>query len=234
MNMKALVSVIPATFVLAGHAFAQPYRFVPIDVECPPTASASSCPVGLAPGQVAAQTSLKGINSGGDIVGFYIAVAGGPQHGFLLSKGQFSTLDFPLAGVRATVANGINAGGEIVGQSTAPVHDASNPPPQDSPLYCPPAATPAATNPACIKGFHYWRRQFSTVTFPSTVDENEQRLHHPGAIAQRINADGDIYGSSTATISARPCTARRGRAPAPAACSRTGGKSMTRWAFRCR
>ena len=116
MTTKALVSVIPATFMLAGHAFAEPYRFVPIDVECPATAAASSCPAGLAPGQMAAQTSAKGINSGGDIVGSYIAVVGGPQHGFLLSHGQFSSLDFPMAGVRATVANGINARGEIVGQ----------------------------------------------------------------------------------------------------------------------
>ena len=153
MTTKALVSVIPATFMLAGHAFAEPYRFVPIDVECPATAAASSCPAGLAPGQMAAQTSAKGINSGGDIVGSYIAVVGGPQHGFLLSHGQFSSLDFPMAGVRATVANGINARGEIVGQYSAPVHDASNPPPQDSPLYCPAAATPTATNPACIKGY---------------------------------------------------------------------------------
>ena len=194
MTTKALVSVIPATFMLAGHAFAEPYRFVPIDVECPATAAASSCPAGLAPGQMAAQTSAKGINSGGDIVGSYIAVVGGPQHGFLLSHGQFSSLDFPMAGVRATVANGINARGEIVGQYSAPVHDASNPPPQDSPLYCPAAANPTATNPACIKGFHYWGGQFSTVTFPTTFDEHEQPQDHPGAIAQRISADGDIYG----------------------------------------
>ena len=30
--------------------------------------------------------------------------------------------------------------------------------------------------------------------FPTTVDENGQQHHHPGAIAQRITADGDIYG----------------------------------------
>jgi hypothetical protein len=150
-------------------------------------AAASACPAGLAPGQVAAQTSARGINSRGDIVGAY--VAGGRQRGFLLTDGQFTSLDFPVPGVRATIANGINARGEIVGQYTAPVHDASNPPPVDSPLYC-----PSAASPACIKGFYYWRSQFFTLMFPSTVDENGQQQQHPGAIAQRITADGDIYG----------------------------------------
>jgi hypothetical protein len=192
MKMKALFSVISGTFMLAGQAFAQPYRFVPIDVHCPATAAASVCPAGLAPGQLAAQTSARGINSRGDIVGSY--VAGGQQHGFLLMRGQFISLDFPVPGVRATIANGINARGEIVGQYIAPVHDSSNPPPEDSPLYCPSAANPSAANPACIKGFYYWRGQFSTLMFPSTVDENGQQHHHPGAIAQRITADGDIYG----------------------------------------
>lgn len=187
MKTKALFSVILGTFMLAGQAFAQPYRFVPIDVHCPATTAASACPAGLAPGQVAAQTSARGINSRGDIVGSY--VAGGRQHGFLLIGGQFISLDFPVSGVRATIANGINARGEIVGQYTAAVHDSTNPPSEDSPLYC-----PSAASPACIKGFYYWRGQFSTLMFPSTVDENGQQHHHPGAIAQRITADGDIYG----------------------------------------
>jgi uncharacterized membrane protein len=187
MKMKVLFSVMSGTFMLAGQAFAQPYRFVPIDVHCPETAAASACPAGLAPGQVAAQTSARGVNSHGDIVGSY--VVGGRQHGFLLTRGQFISLDVPVPGVRATIANGINARGEIVGQYTAPVHDSSNPPPQNSPLYC-----PSAGSAACIKGFYYWSGQFSTVMFPTTVDENGELHHHPGAIAQRITADGDIYG----------------------------------------
>ena len=185
MRMQTLLAAMLGTFVLAGDAGAQPYRFIPVDVHCPATAVA--CPAGLAPGQVAAQTSARGINSSGDIVGFY--VAGGRQYGFLLSRGQFTSLEFPVPGARGTIANGINARGEIVGQYSAPVHDATNPPPADSPLYC-----PSASSPACIKGFYYWRGQFSTVMFPSTVDENGHEQHHPGAIAQRITADGDIYG----------------------------------------
>jgi hypothetical protein len=187
MQNKTLFSFVSGTLMLAGQAFAQPYRFVPIDVSCPAAADASACPAGLAPGQVAAQTSAKGINARGDIVGAY--VAGGRQRGFLLKDGQYTSLDFPAPGVRATSANGINPRGEIVGQYTVAVHDPGNPPPEDSPLYC-----PGAADPACIKGFHHWHGEFSTVMFPATVDENGQSRKHPGAIPQRITPDGDIYG----------------------------------------
>jgi len=45
------------------------------------------------------------INDAGQIVGFYID-AGGKQHGFLLNKGQYSSIDFP--GAAATEALAIN------------------------------------------------------------------------------------------------------------------------------
>ena len=187
MKGKTLFSLVSGSVMLAGQAFAQGYTFTSIDVSCPATAVAAACPAGLAPGQAAAVTGARGINASGDIVGFY--TAGGKQRGFLLRDGQYTTLEFPVAGVRATIANGINPRGEIVGQYTLPVHDPANPPPEDSPLYC-----PSAADPACIKGFHYWHDNFSTVMFPTTVDENKQERKHPGAIPQRITADGDIYG----------------------------------------
>jgi len=186
-NAMLFSCCISGMAMLPGQASAQQYTFVSIDVQCSATADASECPAGLAPSQVAAQTSAKGINARGDVVGVY--VAGGKQRGFLLTDGEYTSLEFPLPGVRVTVANGINAHGEIVGQYTLPVHDPNNPPPEDSPLYC-----PSAADPACIKGFHYWRGQFTTVVFPSTVDENGQTHAHPGAIAQRITDDGAIYG----------------------------------------
>lgn len=189
MTSKMLALMISGTLTLAGQAFAQPYAFVSIDVSCPATGDPSACPAGLAPGQIAAQTGARGINARGDIVGFYAAVAGGQPHGFVLTSGRYTSLDFPVDGVRATLANGINALGEIVGQYTAPVHDLSNPPSEDSPLYC-----PSAGDPACIKAFVYSRGTFSTMQFPATVDETGQERKHLGAIAQRITADGDIYG----------------------------------------
>jgi hypothetical protein len=187
MKLKLIPSCFLAMLMLASQAFAQPYRFVSIDVQCPGAAAVSDCPAGLAPGQVAAQTSARGINARGDVVGFY--VAGARQRGFLLKDGEYTSLEFPVPGVRATIANGVNARGEIVGQYTLPVHDPKNPPPEDSPLYC-----PSATDPACIKGFYYWRGRFSTVMFPATVDPNGQQHTHPGAIAQRITENGDVYG----------------------------------------
>jgi len=57
-------------------------------------------------------TSANGINSEGTIVGFYCG-ADDTNHGFLLSKGNFSTIDVP--GALITEASDINANGEIVG-----------------------------------------------------------------------------------------------------------------------
>jgi hypothetical protein len=180
MKPKALLSSISAVLLMAAPAFAQEYAYTAIDVSCAPAAAATSCPAGLAPGGVARQTSARGINVRGDIVGFYNDAAN-VQHGFLLHDGTFTTIDFPLAGVRATIANGINPQGEIVGQYLAPINLAV---PEDSPLYCPNNLPSGAANPACTKGFYYRRGHYSTVLYPG----------HPGAIPQRITSDGDIYG----------------------------------------
>lgn len=147
--------------LLPANSVAQSFNFVSIDVPC------SACP-----GGIARRTAIGGINPAGDIVGVYTDAVGG-QHGFLLSNGQFTTLDFPDA--ISTSARGISPTGDIVGSYTAPVSSA----PWGSPAYC-----PAAGSPACTKGFLYGHGAFSTVLFPG----------HPGAIPQRITPDGDIYG----------------------------------------
>jgi hypothetical protein len=61
-------SVIAGFLLLAGQASAQDYTFVSIDVHCSATTAAADCPEGLAPGQVATQTSARGINARGEIV----------------------------------------------------------------------------------------------------------------------------------------------------------------------
>ena len=53
-----------------------------------------------------------GINDQGEIVGDYVDSAGN-RHGFVRSKGHYTTLDVPDAVL--TVAEGINDCGEIVG-----------------------------------------------------------------------------------------------------------------------
>jgi len=103
------------------------------------------------PGGIARRTAIGGINPGGDIVGVYTDAVG-KQHGFLLSGGQFTTIDVPGAlvgatGTLPTIARGINPSGKIVGQFTAPVNSSA---PMDSPEYC-----PAAGSTACTKGFVY-------------------------------------------------------------------------------
>jgi hypothetical protein len=199
MKRTALFSLISGSLVLAGPAAAQNYTFVSLDVHCPATSAPAACPAGLTPGQVAASTAARGINAQGDIVGSYVAVAGARTRGFLLKDGKHTTLEFPVAGVRGTSATGINPRGEIVGNYAPPVHDPNNPPPEDSPLFC-----PSSTSAACTKGFHYWNGQFTTVMFPvATFDESDvdnepghdkQPHKRPAALAQRITPDGDIYG----------------------------------------
>jgi probable HAF family extracellular repeat protein len=182
-----MIAAISLVFALTGQPMAGGYRYVPFDVSCSIDTPVSACPAGLVPGQIAAQTAAKGINARGEIVGSYVDGAG-KTHGFLLKDGSYTSLDFPLAGVRATIANGINSRGEIVGQYTAPVN---GDPMLDegSPLYC-----PAATDAACIKAFFYRDGRFDTVLFPPTRDANGVEHEHPGAIAQRITGDGDVYG----------------------------------------
>ncbi len=169
MKPVLLVSVAAALLPVCGPAFAQGYTYRSIEVSC--DAAAVACPAGLAPGTAASQTSARGINARGDVVGFYIDAAG-RQHGFLLSEGQYRSVDVP--GARGTVVNGINAAGEMVGSYLAPLNaDAS------SPLYC-----PSNADAACSKGFYYGRGTFMTVTYEG----------HPGSVLQRITAAGDIYG----------------------------------------
>jgi probable HAF family extracellular repeat protein len=62
----------------------------------------------------ASQTWAFGINSDGDIVGFY-SLDG--YHGYLLRHDQFTALDDPPWGVRNTMAFGINDEGQIVGHA---------------------------------------------------------------------------------------------------------------------
>ena len=56
-------------------------------------------------------TNAQGINAGGEIVGGYTDTAG-RQHGFVLSGGQFQSIDVPNS--RSTFARGIGPDGEIV------------------------------------------------------------------------------------------------------------------------
>jgi hypothetical protein len=121
----------------------------------------------------ATRTRAFGINPGGIIVGDYLD-SSKTSHGFLLSGGQYVTVDVPgsivgLAGTLPTQLRGISPGGDIVGVYFAPPGSA--------------AGCTVALSPPCIKGFLLQRGTFSTVLFPS----------HEGSIPQRITASGTIY-----------------------------------------
>jgi probable HAF family extracellular repeat protein len=63
------------------------------------------------------QTAVYGINDAGDIVGSYLEVHGstGQLHGFLLSKGGYTTIDGSNSGSLGAQALGINNARQIVG-----------------------------------------------------------------------------------------------------------------------
>ena len=61
----------------------------------------------------ASNTQAWGINSRGDIVGYYVG-ADNNNHGFLLNGGHYTTIDYPGAAV--TLVNGINPQGDVVGE----------------------------------------------------------------------------------------------------------------------
>jgi probable HAF family extracellular repeat protein len=98
MNLPICRLALLGLFVCgAGPAMAEPtYIYTPIE---PPGAVFSHA---------------LGINNQGQIVGQY-QDAGGRFHGFLLSGGNYTTLDVPNSGIYTNAANGINASGQIVG-----------------------------------------------------------------------------------------------------------------------
>ncbi len=64
----------------------------------------------------AAVTEINGINTAGDMVGFFGQNTSGPDSGFLYSNGTFTSFDYP--GQTVTVPGGINDSGLIVGSAT--------------------------------------------------------------------------------------------------------------------
>src|SRR5689334_21181761 len=65
-------------------------------------------------------TAITGINTTGDMVGWYSNVAGGycPCHSFSLKDRNFTFFDYP--GAASTLANAINDSGLIVGDEGDP------------------------------------------------------------------------------------------------------------------
>jgi hypothetical protein len=87
-------------FVMSANQFSAIGQFTPLDE---------------VPGSTTASTGILGIN-GGEIVGAYMSTDK-VVHGFVLSDGQFTTIDAP-AGATYTNVTGINSRGETVGRYT--------------------------------------------------------------------------------------------------------------------
>lgn len=64
----------------------------------------------------AVDTGVDGINAAGDLVGSWDSGVTSPiAHGFVFSRGKFTSFDVPVAGATVTQADDINAFGHIVG-----------------------------------------------------------------------------------------------------------------------
>lgn len=121
-------------------------------------------------------TLATGIGPSGDIVGIY-GDASFNEHGFLLSRGNFTTIDVPgalvgVSGFLQTEANGINPAGDIVGDYFAPPGSSGAPECQ------------VAFSPACRRGFLYSSGEFSDVLVPGKK----------GSIPNSIPPNGTVYG----------------------------------------
>jgi probable HAF family extracellular repeat protein len=103
-------------------------------------------------------TNAQGISPGGDIVGTYIDSSGN-QHGFLLSNGKFTSLDYPGGPGTSTFARGISPDGDIVGSYT----------------------TPPGT-PPYLHGFLLSQGTYSEIIFPGHLGSVAQRILPDGDI----------------------------------------------------
>ena len=112
----------------------------------------------------ARSSTAFGINARGDIVGTFVD-QNFVQHGFLLSKSEFTVIDFPNA--QGTIARGIGSSGEIVGSYWLP-----------------------GDNPAlAARGFRRTKKgEFVNVRYGDPFPE------HSWEIAQRILPNGTILG----------------------------------------
>jgi uncharacterized membrane protein len=113
------------------------------------------------------------INSTGSIVGFY-GDSHFVFHGFLLSNGVFSTIDFP--GAASTLASGINDVGEIVG------------------FYCPTSNFCGSPLPPTAHGFVLSGGVFTSFDPPGSIFTNGGRINSEGRIAGYYqSADGKTH-----------------------------------------
>jgi uncharacterized membrane protein len=106
----------------------------------------------------------------GDIIGEWDSdIFGTTVHGFLLTKGQFITIDVPFTGSSYTVANDINAKGSIVGTWI----DAGGVP----------------------HGFLAEGAKFTSIDYPGAVGTTEWGINSAGQmVGNWFDSDGNSHG----------------------------------------
>lgn len=153
-------------------------------------------------------TSVNGINDNGDMVGNYDTTQ---VHGFLLSGGVFTSIDFPGTGV-STWCEGINDNGDIVGWYVAPgdvePHAFLMQGGVFTALDFPGAITTTAwginnageivgeySTGAGIRGFTYQSGVYTDVTVPNATSTQLRGINNVGDIVGRFaNQNGTNHG----------------------------------------
>jgi uncharacterized membrane protein len=126
----------------------------------------------------ASATEADSISPSGDIVGRFTD-ASGVFHGYLLRGGEFTTIDHPGAVQVAqlgTVANGMNARGDVVGRYDVPGVGPNSPPPVGH-------------------GYLLSGGEFTTIDYPGATFSAATRINPSGDVTGRyMNADGKPHG----------------------------------------
>jgi probable HAF family extracellular repeat protein len=112
---------------------------------------------------------IDGINSAGDMVGFYGQNGSGPVSGFLYRNGSFTFFDYP--GQPVTVPNGINDSGLIVGY-----------------------ATQTASQEYKVVGFLYDGTSFTTLQDGNNQETAGQGINNAGVVVGRVGTLGTTRG----------------------------------------
>jgi uncharacterized membrane protein len=171
-----------------------------------PTASAAQPKFKSVNYPTATVTYVYGINASGEMVGSWYDAAGiSHRHGFLLSHGIFTALDYPEVGTTWTEAWGINERGDIVGQYSRAdktihgflLHD-GNYYPVDVPGQPNTMVVKISANGAIVGCYHVNNLSGGTIlnTMYGFSLTGEGVTSYPAAFTMHngVNEDGDIVG----------------------------------------
>ena len=185
MRTRVFASVISASLMVAGRASAQ-YTLTTIDVQCPATSAATECPTGLTPDR-----------------SLHKPAPGASTHKatslVILCRRQAAGISAPERALHQPRVSGCGRSVDHRQRHQCPrrnrraVHR-SGPRSGESGSRGLGTALPEPRRSRLHQGFSLLEGHVHDGDVPTKIDEDDESRPHPGAIAQRISPDGDIYG----------------------------------------